>query len=88
MALLCMFMTIPLHQNNLFLWIVKLLILSLRSITISTVIYGVIMKQLRRLFLFAGFDKDNIVDDTVVYYEITIEKQDSEGTSCAGDPSA
>lgn len=26
------------------------------------------MKQLRRLFLFAGFDKDNIVDDTVVYY--------------------
>ena len=26
------------------------------------------MKSPKRLFLFAGFDKDNIVDDTVIYY--------------------
>ena len=29
---------------------------------------GCKMSDLKRLFLFAGFDKDNIVDDTVVYY--------------------
>ena len=26
------------------------------------------MKKTKRLFLFAGFDKDNIIDDTVIYY--------------------
>lgn len=26
------------------------------------------MKKIKRLFLFAGYDKDNIVDDTVIYY--------------------
>jgi lipopolysaccharide biosynthesis protein len=32
------------------------------------------MKKLKRLFLFAGFDKDNIVDDTVVYYVNALSK--------------
>ena len=31
-------------------------------------IKGQKMKKSKRLFLFAGFDKDNIIDDTVVYY--------------------
>lgn len=26
------------------------------------------MKKVKRLFLFAGYDKDNIIDDTLVWY--------------------
>lgn len=32
------------------------------------------MKNPKRLFLFAGFDKDNIVDDTVIYYVTALSK--------------
>jgi len=35
---------------------------------------GVFMKPVKRLFLFAGFDKDNIVDDTVTYYVNALSK--------------
>ena len=32
------------------------------------------MKKTKRLFLFAGYDKDNIIDDTVVYYVNALSK--------------
>ena len=32
------------------------------------------MKPLKRLFLFAAFDKDNIVDDTLIYYIKALSK--------------
>ena len=32
------------------------------------------MKKIKRLFLFAGYDKDNIVDDTVIYYLNALSK--------------